>query len=258
MSTESDTHILLPMLAKLRRWQSLDDEDKAAVLALPNVARTLNATQYVVWDGDRPQHSCLLLSGFAVRHKIAAGGARQILSVHMRGDLIDLHNSLLGMADHNVQMLTAGEVAMIPAEAIIEIASTRPAVGLALWLETLVDGAIFREWIVNVGRRDARTRVAHLLCEFALRLEIAELGERMNYEMPMTQEQLSDAVGLTSVHVNRTLMSLGVDGLINRTHRKIKVIDWEALARVGDFDPRYLHLDGNMAARPDPRASVRA
>ena len=162
MSPVSDSHALLPMLRKLQRWQSLDDEDIAAVLALPHVARTLNATQFVVWDGDRPQHSCLLLSGFAVRHKIAAGGVRQILSVHMRGDVIDLHSSLLGVADHNVQMLTAGEVAMIPAEAIVEIASARPAVGIALWLETLVDGAIFREWIVNVGRRDARTRIAHL------------------------------------------------------------------------------------------------
>ena len=249
MSPESSSRSLQPMLDKLRRWQPLDDEDGAAVLALPHVTRMLNATQFVVWDGDRPQHSCLLLSGFAIRHKIAAGGARQILSVHMRGDVVDLQNSLLGMADHNVQMLTAGEVAMIPAESIIEIASTRPAVGLALWLETLVDSAIFREWIVNVGRRDARTRVAHLLCEFALRLEVAGLGDRTDYEMPMTQEQLSDAVGLTSVHVNRTLMALGADGLISRNHRKIKVMDWDALVRVGDFDPRYLHVNGNMPAR---------
>jgi CRP-like cAMP-binding protein len=254
MSPESDTHPLMPMLRKLQRWQALDDEDKAAVLALPHVARTLNATQFVVWDGDRPQHSCLLLSGFAVRHKIAAGGARQILSIHMRGDVIDLHNSLLGVADHNVQMLTAGDVAMIPVEAILEIASARPAIGIALWIETLVDGAIFREWIVNVGRRDARTRVAHLLCEFALRLEIAGLGERTDFEMPMTQEQLSDAVGLTSVHVNRTLMGLGADGLISRNHRRIAIIDWDALARTGDFDPRYLHLNGNMPARPKASA----
>jgi len=249
MSLESESHILMPMVRKLQRWHSLDEDDKAAVLALPYVPRTLNATQFVVWDGDRPQHSCLLLSGFAVRHKIAAGGARQILSVHMRGDLMDLQNSLLGVADHNIQMLTAGEVAMIPAEAILALVSARPAVGLALWMETLVDGAIFREWIVNVGRRDARTRLAHLLCEFALRLEAAGLGARTDYEMPMTQEQLSDAVGLTSVHVNRTLMGLGTDGVIRRTHRRIVVLDWQALTRVGDFDPRYLHLNGNMPAR---------
>jgi CRP-like cAMP-binding protein len=250
MSTESDSHPLMPMLRKLQRWQSLDDEDGAAVLALPHVARRLNAAQFIVWDGDRPQHSCLLLSGFAVRHKIGAGGARQILSAHMRGDVVDLQNSLFGMADYNVQMLTAGDVAMIPIEAIIEIASARPAVGHALWLETLVDGAIFREWIVNLGRRDARTRIAHLLCELALRLEKAGLDDRTDFEMPMTQEQLSDAVGLTSVHVNRTLMGLGADGLIRRTHRKIAVIDWDALASAGDFDPRYLHLNGNVLARP--------
>jgi CRP-like cAMP-binding protein len=264
MSPKSDSPALLPMVRKLQRWQPLDEEDQAALLALPHVLRTLSAAQYVVWDGDRPQNSCLLLSGFAIRHKIAAGGARQILSVHMRGDVIDLQNSLLGVADHNVQMLTAGEVAMIPSEAIVEIASARPAVGFALWLETLVDGAIFREWIVNVGRRDARTRVAHLLCEFALRLEVAGLGKRTDYEMPMTQEQLSDAVGLTSVHVNRTLMGLGADHLISRTHRNISVVDWDALAKVGDFDPRYLHLSGNMrgggliSRSPDFRASAPA
>jgi CRP-like cAMP-binding protein len=247
MSPESDTHLLMPMLRKLRRWQPLGDADGAALLDLPHVVRTLSPTQFVVWDGDRPQHSCLLLSGYAIRHKIAAGGKRQILSVHMRGDVIDMHNSLLGMADHNIQMLTAGDVAMIPVEAMVEIAAARPAVGLALWLETLVDGAIFREWIVNVGRRDARTRVAHLLCEFSLRLEIAGLSKRTDFEMPMTQEQLSDAVGLTSVHVNRTLMSLGADGLISRNNRRITVIDWDALAGAGDFDPRYLHADGMMA-----------
>jgi len=248
MSLPSDPSPLGPMLCKLQRWQALDAADCAAVLGLPHVMRSLTAGQYVVWDGDRPQYSGLLVSGFAYRHKIAGSGARQIMSVHMRGDVVDLHNSMLGIADHNVQMLTAGEIAMIPVEAIRELVAARPAVGAALWFETLVDGAIFREWIVNVGRRDARTRIAHLLCEIALRLEVAGLGERSAYEMPMTQEQLSDAVALTPVHVNRMLMALGADGLIRRSQRHIAVADWDALARVGDFDARYLHLDGAPAA----------
>lgn len=246
---------LQPMVRKLRLWQELDEADAAALLALPHVVRTLKAGQLVAWDGDRPQHSCLLISGFAFRHKIAGTGARQILSVHMRGDVIDLHNAILRIADHNIQMLTAGDVAMIPFEAILDIAAARPRVAAALWYETLVDGSIFREWIVNVGRRDARTRIAHLLCELALRQELAGLGDRLCYQMPMTQEQLSDAVGLTPVHVNRMLMGLGTDGLIRRNHRSITVMDWAALAKAGDFEPRYLHHDGLAAAESARRTA---
>jgi len=250
MSRDADP-ILQPMVNKLRLWQDLDGDDASALLALPHVVRTLKAGQLVAWDGDKPQHCCLLLSGFAFRHKIAGSGARQILSLHLRGDVLDLHNALLRIADHNVQMLTAGEVAMIPFEAIHELAAARLRVAAAFWYETLVDGSIFREWIVNVGRRDARTRIAHLLCELALRQEVAGLGDRLSYEMPMTQEQLSDAVGLTPVHVNRMLMNLGNDGLIHRSLRSITVMDWDALAKVGDFEPRYLHLDGRGAATAD-------
>jgi len=194
-------------------------------------------------NGDKPRNSGLLLAGFAYRHKEAGNGGRQILSIHMKGDLVDLQNSLLGTADHNVQMLTGGDVALIPVEAIRDLAFRRPNVGMAMWYETLVEGSIFREWVLNIGRRDARTRIAHLLCEFALRLERAELGQSTIYELPITQEQLADAVALTSVHVNRTLMKLESEGLITRTKRIISIVDWKRLVRVADFEPRYLHLD---------------
>jgi len=242
MPTVSD-HVLAPMARKLQLWQPLTDHDTEAVLALPHTVRALDAGQYIVWDGDKPQHSCLLLDGFAYRHKKAGNGSRQILSIHMKGDIVDLQNSLLGMADHNVQMLTAGQVALIPVEAMRDIAFSNPHVGMAMWYETLVEGSIFREWIVNVGRRDARTRIAHLLCEFAVRLEVAELGKQSKYELPITQEQLGDAVSLTPVHVNRTLMKLEEDGLINRTKRVITIRDWTELAKTADFQPRYLHLE---------------
>ena len=235
---------LLPLLHKLQLWETLGKADGEAVLALPHVIRTIKAGQILVWDGDRPSNCCAILSGFAFRHKIAGNGLRQILSVHMRGDLIDLHNAMLRVADHNIQMLTEGEVAMIPLEAIVELMAARPAVAGALWRESLVDGSIFREWIVNVGRRDARTRVAHLLCELALRQEQAGLGDRLAYRMPMTQEQLGDATGLTPVHVNRMLKVLDGDGLINRHNRHVTVADWPALAKAGDFSPNYLHADG--------------
>jgi CRP-like cAMP-binding protein len=135
---------------------------------------------------------------------------------------------------------------MIPVEAIQELAFTRPAVGRAMWFQTLVDASIFREWTLNVGRRDARTRAAHMLCEFAVRLETAGLGQRDGYELPMTQEQLADALGLTSVHTNRVLMALGSEGLINRTKRAVRINDWHRLAEAGDFNTAYPHLTGDV------------
>jgi CRP-like cAMP-binding protein len=241
MSTDNP-HPLEPMVRKLQLWQPLTDEGVEAIFGLPHTVRELEAAQYLIWDGDRPQHACLLLDGFAYRHKLAGNGGRQILSIHMRGDIVDLQNSLLGVADHNVQMFTAGRVALIPIEAMRAVAFRHPHVGMAMWYETLVEGSIFREWIVNVGRRDARTRIAHLLCEFAVRLEVAQLGKQTTYKLPITQEQLGDAVSLTPVHVNRTLMRLEEDGLINRTKRVITINNWIELAKTADFEPRYLHL----------------
>jgi len=240
---ENLQHALAPMVRRLSLREELSEADCAAVLALPFTCRTLAAGQYLVWDGDRPQNSCLLISGYAYRHKHAGNGGRQIMSIHMKGDIVDLQNSLLGIADHNVQMLTAGQVAMIPVESMRDLAFRHPNVGMAMWYETLVEGSIFREWIANIGRRDARTRIAHLICEFAMRLKAAKLGTPEGFMIPMSQEWISDAVSLTSVHVNRVLKGLQADGLIHRSRRWIEVRDWDGLVEAGDFNPAYLHLD---------------
>jgi CRP-like cAMP-binding protein len=248
-------HALAPMVRKLEQWHPLSDGERAAILKLPHVIRDLKAHQYIVWDGDKPQNACLLLSGFAFRHKLAGNGSRQILSIHMKGDVLDLQNSLLGTADHNVQMMTDGTLAMIPIQSVIDLAFRTPAIGMAMWYETLVDGSIFREWILNVGRRDAFTAIAHLLCEFAMRAEAAEIGQADHYELPLTQEQLADAVGLTPVHVNRTLMRLEEEGHIRRNRRVIEIDDWQNLAKVADFEPRYLHFR-NGAKLPNVPAGL--
>jgi CRP-like cAMP-binding protein len=235
------------MLRKLSKWAYLDRQDEEAVLALPHEIRTIGKGNYIVRDGDKPTRSCLLLSGFAYRHKLVGNGGRQILSVHMSGDVVDLQNSLLEIADHDVQALTEAIVAFIPTGAVRELAFSRPAVGMAMWYDTLVDASVHREWTANVGRRDARTRMAHLLCEFGVRLQDAGIGTLCSYEMPMTQEQLADCTGLTPVHVNRTLKSLDKEGLTQRTMRSVTIDDWNALARAGDFDSRYLHLADKQA-----------
>lgn len=240
---------LEPLIRKLGYWGEFDAADRQATLDLPFKTMHLNRHDYIVRERDKTSQSCLLLSGFAVRQKIVAKGARQIVAVHMQGDLVDLQNSFLGIADHSVQMLTDGEAAFIPADALKALAFERPKVGMALWLDTLVDASIFREWVANVGRRDAHTRIAHLLCEFSLRLKLAGLGEANSYEMPMTQEQIGDCTGLTSVHVNRTLKTLEAEKLIERrSARSVIIGDWKKLADAGDFDSTYLHLHENEAA----------
>jgi CRP-like cAMP-binding protein len=251
---------LKPMVRKLAYWGELDAADEAGILHLPHRTKAIDRNGYIAREGEKTTHSCLLVSGFAIRHKIVAEGARQIVAIHMKGDLVDLQNSFLGTADHSVQVLTDAEVALIPRDAVKELAFARPRVGIAMWFDTLVDASVFREWIANVGRRDAHTRIAHLLCEFSLRLKVAGLGEATNYELPMTQEHIADCTGLTPVHVNRMLKLLETENLISRrSSRAITIGDWNRLASVGDFDSKYLHLHEDEPAlaresvvRPNP------
>jgi CRP-like cAMP-binding protein len=232
------------MLRKLRLWAPLEAEDEQALQNLPHRIVSVSKQQVLITEGEPVAHCWVILSGYCVRYKIVGDGGRQILSVHMKGDLIDLQNALLGVADHGVQTLTECQMAKLPIEAIRELSRTNPRVNDALWYDTLVDGSIHREWVANVGRRDARTRIAHLLCEFALKLEAVSLGEQLDYVLPMTQDQLADATGLTSVHVNRVLRALARDGLIERvTAKSVHIGDWQRLADGGDFQPGYLHLD---------------
>lgn len=241
--SRNNESILQPMVRKLAYWADFDAADEAALLGLPRRTKKIERHGYIVREREKTTHSCLILAGFAIRQKIVAGGARQIVAVHMKGELVDLQNSFLGVADHSVQALTDAEMAFIPRDAIKQLAFDRLRIGLAMWFDTLVDASIFREWIANVGRRDARTRIAHLLCEFSLRLKVAGLGEVSDYELPMTQEQIADCVGLTAVHVNRTLKALEAERLITRkSSRSVTIGDWRKLADAGDFDSTYLHL----------------
>jgi CRP-like cAMP-binding protein len=242
------------VVRKLEGHSPLEEADRAAIRALPHVSRTVDPATYLVREGDRTEYCGLLLSGFVYRHKLTGNGQRQILSIHMPGEMLDLHNIFLDIADHNIQALSRAVVAMVPRQAIHALAENFPNVGRAMWTDTLIDASIFREWVMNVGRRDSITRIAHLLCEFALRLEAAGLGNHQQYELPMTQEQLADAVGLTPVHVNRILKELGQRGLIIRDKRAITIEDWRKLRDVADFSSRYLHLDqgGGLHSRQPP------
>jgi CRP-like cAMP-binding protein len=232
-------------LQDLQSHSPLSSEDRDAILALPMRLRKVDAGGYIVREGDIPTHCCILVSGYAYRQKVTGEGSRQILAVCIPGDAIDFQNMFLDISDHAVQLLTAATVADIPREALQDLVLSRPAIGVAVIHSALIEASILREWVVNVGRRDARARISHILCEFAVRLEARGLaGGQGGFELPMTQEQLADATSLTSVHVNRVLRGLEAEGLISRKRRNIQFNDWRALQEVADFTRRYLHLPG--------------
>lgn len=247
--------VLLQLSEKLAQLAPLDNDDHAAILALPHAVRTFAPQSFIVREGDAGEQCCFVQSGFVARHKVIADGSRQIVGIHMAGDIVNLQNAVLKIADHSVQALTNVDLLCIPARAIMALAAKHPNVAVAMWLDSMIDGAIFREWITNVGQRDASARTAHLLCEFAIRQEQAGLGSRTNYEFPLTQEQIGDALGLTAVHVNRTLRALAASGLIERDKRTVTIADWNALQRAAGFDPTYLYLETNIGGEPAARKS---
>jgi CRP-like cAMP-binding protein len=231
-------------LDELETRTPLSVEDRLAILQLPMRLRKLDAGAYIIREGDIPKHCVVLIDGFAIRQKLTGHGTRQILALCIPGDPIDFQNMFLDISDHAVQMLTHSIVADVPREAFQDLITARPSVGAAVIHSTLVESSILREWVVNVGRRDARGRIAHILCEFAVRLEARGLATGKGFELPMTQEQLADATSLTPVHVNRVLKMLQAEGLISRQRRKIEFDDWRALQEVADFNRRYLHIAG--------------
>lgn len=243
----TDSSNLERMVRKLELRSPLSAEDRSALLAIPYVLRTLEPHAYTVREGDPPTQCAILLSGFAFRQKVTGDGARQILAIHVPGDMLDLQNLFLNVSDHSVQMLTRGDVAIVQRSHLQRLTFERPGVMRAFVIDTLAEASIYREWLINVGRRDSRARVAHLLCEFALRLEAAGLAEEHEYELPMTQEQLADATGLTPVHVNRMLKGLDSDGLIQRERRRLFFPDWERMREAADFSERYLHFSPQAA-----------
>ncbi|RZJ00360.1 MAG: Crp/Fnr family transcriptional regulator [Brevundimonas sp.] len=230
------------LVVKLQLRGALTESDKAAILALAHRRKTYESSSYLIWEGDKPSQCDLLLTGFAYRQKQTREGRRQIVSLHMPGEALDFQNLFLDVADHSVQMLTRGEVAVIEREDLQTLMWSYPNVGRAMVATILVEASILREWVLNVGRRDALTRMAHLLCEFAVRLDGLGLTREQGYTLPITQEQFADALGLTPVHVNRTLKALEGLGLITRSKKVIAFPSWRRLQEVADFNPRYLHI----------------
>ncbi|HEX2725714.1 MAG TPA: Crp/Fnr family transcriptional regulator, partial [Beijerinckiaceae bacterium] len=221
----------------------LSEDEMQVLRGLPLTVVPVDADQDIVREGDRPSQSCILLEGFVCRYKLTEDGRRQIFSFHTPGDIPDLQSLHLAVMDHNVKTLTRCKVAFVPHEALSELTRRCPRVGDVLWRDTLIDAAIFREWMVGIGRRSAVTRIAHMLCEVFLRLKAIGLADGYECEFPITQTEIGDALGLSTVHVNRSLQELRSAGLIELRRGALGILDWPALCKAGEFDSVYLHLD---------------
>jgi CRP-like cAMP-binding protein len=230
------------LVRKLESNSGLTDDEKQAVLGLPITVKELGADQDVVREGDRPSQSCLVLQGFLFLYKMLPDGGRQILSFHVPGDIPDLQSLHLRVMDHGLATATQSSVGFIPHDALRAICYAHPMLADKFWRDTLIDAAVFREWIVNVGSREAASRIAHILCEVFLKLQAVGLTSGNSFAFPITQSEIGDATGLSTVHVNRSIQKLRSDNLILLEKGRCTIWDWEGLKGVAAFDPTYLHF----------------
>jgi CRP-like cAMP-binding protein len=234
-------HLYNPLVAKLSAPVELSEEDRRAAHDICRNVREVEARRDVIKEGDNPRHVHVIMEGWAARYKVVSDGARQITAILIPGDFCDLHVTILGQMDHGITALTRVKVAQVPHHVIEELPLERPRLGRAMWWSTLVDEATLRAWIVNLGRRDAAERIAHLFCELHARLKLVGLTDDGHFSLPMTQEVLADALGLTSVHVNRVLRRLRSEELIELQGGELTILNLPALRDLAGFDPDYLH-----------------
>jgi len=232
------------LIRKLEHFAVLSDDDKRALqLAASYRIRHVAAREDVIREGDKPRHVNLMLEGYACRSKSLEDGRRQIVAFFIPGDICDACMFMLKQMDHSIGALSAVKLAEIPGEMFLDMARNSPVIAAALAWNALVEEAIAREWTLNVGQRSAYERMAHLLCEFFVRLQAVGLASGGGCELPMTQAELADALGLSTVHVNRTLQELRANHLITLRGKTLVIHDLPALQEAGLFSPTYLHLE---------------
>jgi CRP-like cAMP-binding protein len=221
---------------------ALSPGDQQAINDLPIRIAEIRAGQDIVRQGDRPSRMCFIIDGFTCSYKMSTDGRRQIVSFHLPGDAPDLQSVHLPSLDISIATITPCRIAFVTHEAIRYLCEKQPKIADAFWRYTLLDAAIYREWIANVAQRSAVSRLAHLLCEMFVRLAVIGDANRDKIPFPITQSELGEATGLSSVHVNRSLQELRKGGYISLTGRTLSILNFHGLTDVGDFNTEYLHL----------------
>jgi CRP-like cAMP-binding protein len=233
-----------PLVTKLSRFVPLSDEDVPVLNALCVNEERSEAGTDIVLQGDVPRSAFVLTHGMAFRYRLLPDGKRQILTFMIPGDVFGLHAFLLRAMDHSIGTLVPTRLAAISRATVFDLFEHHPRIGAALWWSALQEEAINRERIVALGRRSARGRVAYLLCELVWRQRVVGLGEDRAIRLPLTQVELADTLGLTSVHINRILQGLRRDNLIALTRQRLTLLDVDRLQKIAGFNQDYLHLGG--------------
>jgi len=228
---------------KLRVRDTISAEEEQVLRDAVSEVREVRAGKVLVRHGAPLHESTLLIDGIICRYKDLASGERQIQELHVPGDFADLHGFMLKRLDHNIASVSRAVIALVPHDNLKRITEDHPHLARMLWFSTMLDASIQRETILSVGRRTALARIAHLLCELCIRLQLIGLSDGGRFALPITQVDLADASGLTSVHVNRMLKQLRDQEMVTFRNGVVDIHDWDRLARAAEFDPAYLHLD---------------
>ena len=231
------------LIRKLEHFTRLSGDDRQALHDLAQNIRSIGAHEDIIREGEKPQYVNLILDGWACHYKQLEDGRRQIISFFLPGDLCDDHVYVLREMDHSIGSLTPLRYAQIRRETLVAVTDRHPRITRALWWEALVAAAVQREWTVNLGQRSALERMAHLFCELFIRLRCVGLVEGQTCPMPVTQSELADAMGLTTVHVNRVLQEMRASGLILLKAKQLTIPDLAALKKAALFNANYLHLE---------------
>src|SRR3954452_11529702 len=238
------------LLARFERFNALLPDDRLRVTGLPLKLMNFPAHSEIVSHGQISSRCSLLLDGFLYSHKIVAGSRRQITSFYVPGDMADLATLYLPRVDHTISTLGPAVLAFVPHAALREVLDQSPALAQAFWRETLVQAGIFQEWVVNLGRRDASARLAHILCELIARLQDIGLARDLSFSMPLTQTDVADACGISSVHANRVIQEFRHLGLVEWEPRRVKIRDLNTLLRLADFNDDYLQCHPSRPEEP--------
>jgi CRP-like cAMP-binding protein len=235
--------MITPLLKKLKRRVEISSEEERVIRDSVAETRRISADQIVIRAGEELNSSLLLLDGWLARCKDLEGGERQVTQLHVSGDFADLHGFTLKRLDHDVATMADCRVAVVTHERLREVTNLYPRLARVFWFSTNIDAAIQRELALSLGQRSAMSRMAHLFCELYARLDVVGGTSREGYEFPLTQRELSECLGLTVVHANRTLQELRRRGLIELESRRLTIRDRRGLEGLAEFDPSYLYLD---------------
>lgn len=231
-----------PLLCKFERWIVLTDDEREAIKALPVRQEVVLADRAILREGDRPKRSCMLVEGLACNAKVTHGGKRQILAFHLPEDMPDLTSLHLEVRDSDTWAMTDCTLAFIEHRDLDRFCDEQRRLAKFLWRSTLIDASVHREWTVNVGARDGLARMAHLLCELMVRMQSLGRAKDGRCALPLTQQDLGEATGLSVVHVNRVIQELRRQELISFTRGQLTILDRDRLVELADFRADYLHL----------------